>query len=641
MSTPASPPTPRPQSRRRRWLLVGAFVLVLPFGLYAAAAQWLLSTESGREWIASRTADTQIRWQGARSRIPGRVHLDHLYVRGGKTPRWTVEAKAIDARLSLSALLGREVSTRWISIDTLKVSIENTEDSSRDAAPESTLRADEAPETLAAPVAAPSQEPSLEKGTPEKATPWRIHIRGAEVSHFQGLDFDQTSFTSDGPLSGTFEYQLGGDMRLEDIELRMHDATLSRSERLVAEIPVLEIRGSLAGFDPRTAEIPRVLDGLVAEIVAKARTSGIGALDDYVAKAPWLHVEGGSGTLEARVSLEGGRVQPGSSLAFDGRDIHLELLDYRISGTPTLEGRVDPDGVRLDLRIDDYGFEDPETGSPYLRGDTLSLLLTTPETALSAPPDFDVVLHLEQGRVPDFRAFNRLFSSVNAIELLGGSATLDSHLVLTTREQSPTNESVIAIQGHDVELRYEDLDVTTELTLSSRLSAVRPQQRQFDIVRIALELEEATLRQRGKPIAERWRAGFSLLDGQLTLADPLLGDARLELAMSDARPLLAVFGEGKSYMELISRVLRLTDVTGSADLSLDTDSIVLDDIRIDSEDLEIEGRLCLENEGRRGILHADVHGIGVAANLEGDWTLMNSRRWYSEQLSRVVCTPQR
>ncbi len=606
-------------SRRRKVLVWATVGLALAFLIYVAAANWLLRSETGQNWIASLSKRTRFHWQGAWTVVPGVVHLDALTVAGGNRQSWTIEAEDVDATVSLFSLISRQFATRRVSVGSLFVRVEP---------------ADKA-------------ETRVSSGSPPATAPtsrgpgrWRIHLRGAEVAHFRGLQLGTTQLTGDGQVKGAFHYRVRGPMQFSDLVLDMPEATLRQGERLIAEIPVLRLQGDLAEFSPRGADLREVLEGLTAQVELEAHTRSLGFLNGYVGKATWLHFEGGTGDLEARLTLDRGTALPGSSLGFDGSELAAQVLDYRIAGTPTLIGQVDDHGVQLEFRFDDYGLRADETESPYLTGETLTLQLTTSDASLTAAPDLDVVLDLEDGYVPDFRAFNGFFGSLEALELVSGSATIDTHLALTTREQATPEESVISIEGEDIELRYGNLDIHTQLLVTSRISAIKPSERSFDIGHVAVVIDDATLYQLNEPVAEDWHGEFFLLDGELALTRPLHADASLELAMTDARPILAFFSEKRPRVDLIGRVLRLTDVTGSAALAIDDHSIVLDNVAIDAKDLEIEGRICLENKRRRGILHAVVRGIGVAASFEGadrSLALLRSRRWYEERLPGLVC----
>jgi translocation and assembly module TamB len=118
-----------------RWLFGGLVVLVLLLAAAVAGVGWLVGTESGLHWAASKVPDLQV--TGLRGRLAGEITADKLAYEGAEA---RIDAEKISLRAHLAALMGGRLTIDPLRVTSLAVEFRPGEGKKADAKPDLPLR---------------------------------------------------------------------------------------------------------------------------------------------------------------------------------------------------------------------------------------------------------------------------------------------------------------------------------------------------------------------------------------------------------------------------------------------------------------------------------------------------------------------
>jgi translocation and assembly module TamB len=104
-----------------RWLLAGVAVLVAALLTASAAIGWLVGTEDGLHWAASKVPG--LRHEGLHGRLAGRISARHLHYAGEGV---SVEADELELRAHLAALLGGRLTIDPLRAAAVVVTLDDT-----------------------------------------------------------------------------------------------------------------------------------------------------------------------------------------------------------------------------------------------------------------------------------------------------------------------------------------------------------------------------------------------------------------------------------------------------------------------------------------------------------------------------------
>ncbi len=600
---------------RRSLIVIGA-VLVGFWLVYLIGANLILRTEAGQSWIGGLARNVEIDWQGPSTWVPGVVHLDSLYLEGGRRQRWSISLTDVDARLRLTALALRQVRVRKAHIDTFEFGLTPVENPPP-------------------PRAGATVQRDVEDG-------WKLVVDRAVIERLRRLQAGQFALEGEGRIEAAMEFWFRGAIGFQHVDLSMPGSRLLREgEESIASFDTLEIRGELPRFPIRKPKIDDILGDATLAARVESDTEGLTWLEPYLRKAPWLSFERGGGRLDLDLALVKGELEPGSTLDYSGDGLAVRLLDYLVEGRPVLRGEVPEGGMpTLTIEISDYQLSQAEEGEPYILGPLIELRTLASDRRLFPPPDHAIHFELVDGQVPDVTVYNQFLGAQGAIALESGTATVNTRLAVDTAGAS-SEGSHFELKGEDLGLRFQGLEVRGDLRVVTDLTSVDAEQRRFGLTRSAVELSDAGLSHGGKIVSESWNGEIALEGGSVSLARPLDIETRLTLALTDARPIWAFFADGKPLVSLASSLLKMKGLEGSAELELDGDRLWVHDIDVQAKGLRLEGAMCMSKQSPAGAIWAKVHGIDGTAWVDAEgkrhWAMLHDRRKYEAQIVEVTC----
>jgi hypothetical protein len=328
-------------SWRQRILAVLGGVLSLAVGglvCYFIAANLLIRTGLLRYLINDGLEPTLIEYRSAFSPWPGRVRVSALRIRDrGIAAEWMIALDEGRAHINLFDLLrGRFHPTR-IRGKGLVILVRSRL-TPEEATPDRLSILPPIPGFPAPTLREPGQKAPRPTGSE-----WTIWLENVEVDRVREIWVDDYHYTGDAALTGGMLLRLRRGFEVFPASLEVRSGTL----RVCGEILAASVRANLAAvihpYDLREESGDAVLKFLTGTGRATGRIESIHFLNGMLDTPPALRLKGGTGTLEAELSLDRGYGK--GALDFTATGLEAVMPDATMTGEAEGQLRL----VRLDL----------------------------------------------------------------------------------------------------------------------------------------------------------------------------------------------------------------------------------------------------------------------------------------------------
>jgi hypothetical protein len=419
--------------------------------------------------------------------------------------------------------------------------------------------------------------------------------------------------------------------------LRREGETVAQDMSLVAD-------ARLDPFDPSQVEGLAALRLVSGHWQLGGAVASLGFLRPYLEKASWLDLDG-SGSLDADLRVDRGRLLPGSRLSVDPALLRAEYLLSRASGVAELNALVEqgPDGERLSVRVHfdrfDIRARDRPEEKTHVTGRGLRLSLVTRDLDLArAAKDLRVRLDLPGADVVDLTFYNGYLPPGSGVEILSGTGRLRSWLEMETAGQTGRGE--VVLQSEAVRVRLYDVELEGALSLTAPLASPDLKGLRFGLDGTRLDLERVSLREigsrgeRSRATPPGWWARLELSRTSMEWGRPMSLAGSVDLAMRDSDLLLSLFSRRKPYLRWFRRALHFEDLAVRGDLRLDQGSVVLDRLVATGRGLELRSRLRLSRNNPRGYLFLRRGSLAVGVELRDGrrhYRFRRPARWFESR----------
>jgi hypothetical protein len=222
---------------------------------------------------------------------------------------------------------------------------------------------------------------------------------------------------------------------------------------------------------------------------------------------------------------------------------------------------------RFHLESGEYEVKSPRPGEPYLAGHGLTVDLGAPEPSLlEARRLNEIAIDLPPARLPRLASFERVLPKGTGIEILSGKGTIEAHVALHGKSDSPAGQ--VALEADGVRVRRGDLD------LRGRLSTY-------------VDIPSPDLDARGLDVA-----GIRF----------------------------ALRGEASGLPKWLEIMHPLENAHGQLDVLLDRGSLFIDNFRMNAGPLDVLARFRTEGGDLRGGVLMRVAGNQVGLDIQGGET---------------------
>jgi hypothetical protein len=422
------------------------------------------------------------------------------------------------------------------------------------------------------------------------------------------------------PDRGLLSLQLdvAQDMRVQ--------ARLPRDPETGSELHAdLRVTGRRIPFEAPAELLPR----LSGQVRGAWKFESLNWISDLFVRKPWFHLDGG-GLLEGDLRIADGQLAPGSSLNVPQVAAVAEVAGVRMLGEARAVGRiVDGAPPQAELKVDIPQFRAAPTDAPkalLFDGKAMALTLRGDARLQQLRDGMRARLHFDNARVPDLTAYNRYVGNDN-MRLLGGTGLLSGDVTLDSAGQ--VGQGRADLRGTGARMQVAGMTLRGDAQVKARVQRADFDSRQFDLGGTTFSLRNVQV---GDDTAKAgWWGEANVRSGHIDAQAPFQVDARADLRLRDAGPLLGVFAQRSEYPRWVLGLLDSGEVQASGNLRWRREHLVVDDLTAENARLSLRARLDMPQGQRRGDLYLRWGLLGAGIEMDGGkraWHLAGAREWY-------------
>lgn len=619
------PRLPQPPAFGRRWGRLAAAVVLALVALellYLAGANFFLSGPLAGRVLNRRPEKLLVQYDSAWSPWPGEVRIRGFRIRGqGRAAQWVATADELSGRIALLPLAFKSFRASGVEGEGVTFRLRRR----RDRFPDLPFPPEQEP-----PIPGLENPPEPPPPPPPEGRRWRwsVALSGVELSPVREIWIDRFRLLDEAEVAGGFTLRLKRSLRVHATRLELSEARVLVGGEAIATGVRGGVRLSSERFDHTEHRGRRSLPFFAADLELRGRGAGLGFVDAYLERLPWLRVAGGAGPFAADLHLDDGRLEPGSGLVLEPRETAVALLDYRARGRGRVELRVDDDGARLAARLADFEITRRGYDAPHVRGSGLVVAVATPDARL--PPSFEearVAVRLPAAEIPDLAFYNAYLPEAAGLRIDGGRGTIEGHF--EARAATGLGSGELRLAGTDVGVTYGETGLRGDFELASRFPRAEIERRSF-------RLDGTRLTVTGGRLAseEPWAARVLLPRGLLQPGRPVVLRTDVTAVLSDAHPIVTLYRERHPLPGWVLEALDLGEVKATARVEAGEERVAIRDLEAEAEPLALVGSLTLAGPSRKtGRLLLTYRDLAIGFDLRGgetDLKLLRAREWFRE-----------
>lgn len=641
----------------RKFLLWTVVAIVAVEAIWFFGANWALNSEWVIGAINKKPEKLEVLWGGAKTYIPGVIHVEDLSVKGtSKRQQWQVGLERVRVHLALLSLPFKTFRTYDVQGKGLeftlskrgKPTVETESEASGEvvdgkpvegAGPPGEVATATTDETGAAGAADPPQR-EAETAKKKSKRPWRfglqnIHIVGAESIGVLGY-----VLSGQGTIDADMGLELkGGPLSIQRARINLEEATFQVKGQQAASDLTVGIDVSLAPFVPKQVRGMEVLGSLTGRVALQGRTQGAGIVNMFLSKFKGFEIGSSGGALDSDLQFKNGVLIPESHFHLKSSQGWIRLTDLRVE-TALEVGIVAestaPDGTKLSVAVQGVELKTEGTEGPLLEGADVTLDATSPGIDFATGIEglreaFDsiqvdltnaVVADITRFPLPDFEDFT----------LDSGTIAVEAHFKATPEAA----DGSLNVAGTGIDASFGEIGLVGDLEIDINIDSPDPDARLFRVGESVINIDNVTMTKGEKEAKEKdedWYAHVKILEGEFDTIKPHSMTSDIEIGMRDTRPIISIFAQEKSILRWFKGMLNFKDLEGTAGMKMEGDLTEIQDLDIDSEGLKVKANMKIGEQAAGGIMWVKFHGINVGIDTrEGtDVRLKKPLRWYEEQ----------
>lgn len=410
----------------------------------------------------------------------------------------------------------------------------------------------------------------------------------------------------------------------------------ARDIRLQARLPQREGTGAaldadltITGRHIPFAEPSQMLGRTSGTVKGEWTFTSLNWIPALFVQKPWFQLQGG-GVLRADLRLQNGELAAGSSVDIPAARAVADVAGVHMQGTASAHGQLQagtPTHAVLAVKLPTFNARaGGAKGATLFDGRDLALTLTGDGRLRELRKGVRAQLRFDDASIPDLTAYNRYLGN-GQVRLLGGAGQVSGDVELDT--EGRLGNGSVRLRSQRARLQVAGLGLQGDARVDGRLRRGDFSQRRFDLGGSVIELRNVQVgeQQRSQP----WWGRVTIARGDIDAQSPFQVDARADLAMRDAGPLLALFAERSDYPRWALSLLDSGQVDAHTRLRWRAGHLVLDGLQAENERLSLRARLDLLDQRKRGDLYLRWGLLGAGIELDGQrrqWHLAGAREWF-------------
>jgi hypothetical protein len=210
--------------------------------------------------------------------------------------------------------------------------------------------------------------------------------------------------------------------------------------------------------------------------------------------------------------------------------------------------------------------------------------------------------------------FNAYLPPGSPLQLTGGTASLSADILL----QPDDARGWVKLVSEGIQAQADTQSIAADLQLDVLLVGGIPRDMQFDISGSRMRLSNVHVSGDDHQFDQReWSANVELVQGHTTWSVPLRLDAKVQLHMSDTRPIVALFDNQGWRPEFLLKMMTVEDINGTASISAEEKRITIRDTLLTGDKIEIAAKATISPLGRDGVIYARYKKAEALVKMSG------------------------
>ncbi|MEA3291578.1 MAG: hypothetical protein U9Q71_04645 [Pseudomonadota bacterium] len=487
--------------------------------LYLLAGNILINTDFLQRQLSRNPEKVIADWEMALTPLPGIYWLSDLSLRI-QTPRSQVwlEAGSTLGQISLWRLAKREFHTRRLRTSDLKIYLRPRPRAGRPLQ-------DQYPYFPPIPNArVGAQDEIVDEAAwyaVEKAR-WTISLDGLEVHNLVDAWLWNYRFRAAGGATADVNHKTRDKLRIANAGAALQIDALRFNDQPITGPLAVNADFDIHPYLPRENRGLKMLHFVSGEFDVSGRVSSLGFIEFYLGKVPWLKLNG-EGDLNARLVLERGRMQNGSTFTVTDARAVARVKQYRIEGAGSIAGgiwRPGPDQPwRSELGVEFVPVRvfHRDQPVPLVEASDLKLKLQGSPPEIGQPfIDPRLSLELDEAKVPDLARLNPLLPEALDLEIEAGAGTVSGNI----RVSGSGSSLGLRLTGKVGKARLGEHRFRSGFESDLKLEIIDGESYRIDGSRIRLF---DARNERGSAESPSWSASLEVEQGEL---EPWEGDVR-------------------------------------------------------------------------------------------------------------------
>jgi len=604
------------RSVARRWGIRLAVAALVIEGAWLIGINLALNLPATRAWINTlRPEKVNVSWQSAWSWYPGQVEVRGASV-AGQSPRMQYQAEAdrVRASLALLPLLRHRAEITHARVENGRYLQRPRLEPGKDYSAQLPFF----PEIRGYPVAAVTER------LPSRRKPWLVTVEDARVEGPQTVWIGRLQARLEARVEARLEVRSqGGPLNLDvgGIHLALQRVWADDGREVLSggEISGKLHLGPYRWRENRGLESVRFLD-LDLELALESKSLKFVQL--FLLKYPTLKTDG-YGAAKGRVVIRDGCIAPGTDLRVDAGELAVTLPPFIVEGNGDVTLAADSQALlpfKVAYHFDDLRVLDLSDRSPFLAGRGLDAFLEddgdlVPRHEAGAEPEQRYRANLKVASATlDMRTINRYLPPNSPLTFTSGDADFSADVGLTPDDAT----GGFTLWGKDLGVRLDEQDLGLDLRLDGVVAGGTPPERRFDLAGSTLTLNRVwVLGEESEFDESDWSATAKLNQVDWVLRRPMDLDLAADLAMSDTRPLAALF-RNHGGPKWIARRMTVGGLTGDARLVLRDDQLYVPEASLGADQLEVGMKGVLREPDNHGMFYLRYHRLDALLSFDGD-----------------------
>ena len=319
----------------------------------------------------------------------------------------------------------------------------------------------------------------------------------------------------------------------------------------------------------------------------------------------------GHGEIEGQVELEKGLLVKGAALKVNSKDLEVHVLDYNFKGDGAFSFELTKGGENPDVTFD-LGLNNAQMKRLHEKQamiDKVVLKLNGIGKNLGsegAGKDLELRLQIPSAKVEKVSLYNQFFPKESPFKFINGSAGLEADILL----KSDDAKGYVRFKTDGLTMKVDEQKVSARLDANVKIAGGVPRNMDFDISGSTIVLDQAKILGTQTSYTQKdWSASVTLKKAHAIWKQPVKLELETTLKIKDTRPIVAMINNKKKKTGILSKILTLEDIGGTAKMTMGNNVIRIPSALLKSDKIDIGAKGIISPKLREGMFYLRFHKL--------------------------------